>query len=91
LGLVGTRYFESALAETVILHPADHDMLGLLTPDIHTVSFDSGLSDFSEKLRFALSDSLEVKERILSAGALVEEFHLWDHRVKALTEALCAQ
>ena len=83
LGLVGTRFFESAMAKSVILTPKDVDLQGLFD-ESQILRFDVSKSGLLEALKFVSGDSEELNKILEGAYDHALESHTWDQRVRTV-------
>ena len=83
LGLVGTRFFESAMAKSAILTPKDVDLQGLFD-ESQILRFDVSKSGLLEALKFVSGDSGELNKILEGAYDHALENHTWDRRVRAV-------
>ena len=61
-GLIGPRYFESMLSNSVCFAEESSLYKEIFIENENYISFKKDLSDFNEKLNFATSDSDEIKK-----------------------------
>lgn len=87
LGLVGTRFFESAMAKSVILAPKDVDLQGLFD-ESQILRFDVSKSGLLESLKFVSGDSEELNKILEGAYDHALENHTWDQRVRTVVNWL---
>jgi len=88
LGLVGTRYFESLAAGSVVIaEPSDvYSHINGLKDRIVEISSDA--SDLDEKLNLILSDPGEARKFASAGQSYIAAGHTWKHRAMDLIERL---
>ena len=83
-GLIGPRYFECMLSNSVCLAEESSLYEEIFIENETYISFKKDLSDFNEKLNFATSDSDEIKKIKKNAYNLVLSEHTYEKRAKDL-------
>jgi|TARA_Y100000389_G_C17449034_1_gene513474 hypothetical protein len=83
-GLIGPRYFESMLSNSVCFAEESSLYEGIFIENENYVSFKNDLSDFNEKLNFATSDSKEINKIKKNAYDLVLDKHTYERRAQDL-------
>lgn len=87
LGLISTRFFESALSKSLILTPNITELHGLFE-DSHILRFNVATRGLLEALEFATSDSKEARFMAESTFDFARKHHTWDMRVKDILSRL---
>lgn len=86
--IVGTRFYEVMACRSLLFCNQTNVYEGLFEEGVHCVSFESNLSDFSEKLYYYLTHDDE-RERITSqAYQHVHTHHTWDRRIEDFTRSV---
>ena len=85
-GLIGPRYFECMLSNSVCLAEESSLYEEIFIENENYISFKKDLSDFNEKLNFATSDSDEIKKIKKNAYNLVLSEHTYEKRAKDLIQ-----
>lgn len=80
LGLISTRFFESAFCKSLILTPNETELHGLFE-DSHILRFDISTKGLLDVLDFATSDSKEARYMAESTFDFSMSHHTWDIRV----------
>lgn len=83
--IIGPRYFESMLAKSICFAEKSDLYNDVFKENIHYVSYEKDLSDFNEKLKFALSDSEEINKIRNCAYDHVLKNHTYVKRAEELT------
>lgn len=83
VGLVGTRFFESALTKSLIITPEGTELQGLLE-DSHVYRFEVSRRGLLEALEFATSDSKDLFDMLERTYEHVSRNHTWEQRVEAV-------
>lgn len=83
-GLIGPRYFESMLSNSVCLAEESSLYNEIFVENENYVPFKKDLSDFKEKLNFATSDSKAIIKIKKNAYELVLTAHTYEKRAKDL-------
>lgn len=87
LGLVGTRYFETAMSKSLILTPKTSNLQGLFGEE-HVVRFELSESSLISAFEFAVSDSNEKNSIVESAFSHAQKHHTWHVRTEQVMQRL---
>jgi hypothetical protein len=91
IDLVGTRFYEIMGCNTLLLAKVienENIYDGLFEEGKHFIGFKDDLSDFTEKVKYYLSNEVERVKITKSAYELVNTKHCWKHRVDKIVQIL---